>query len=91
MAEKIFNEFKRNLTKGLPVALATIIEGPGQGAKLLLLPDGSHLGSLGNEKINNVLSRDMAGELAAGRTSIRHYGIEGEAREETLSIFIERS
>ena len=29
----------------------------------------------------------MAGELAAGRTSIRHYGIEGEAREETLSIF----
>ena len=44
MAEKIFNEFKRNLTKGLPVALATIIEGPGQGAKLLLLPDGSYLG-----------------------------------------------
>ena len=31
----------------------------------------------------------MAGELAAGRTGIRHYGIEGEAREETLSIFIE--
>ena len=30
MAEKIFDEFKRNLTKGLPVALATIIEGPGQ-------------------------------------------------------------
>ena len=89
MAEKIFDEFKRNLTKGLPVALATIIEGPGLGAKLLLLPDGSYLGSLGNEKINNVLSRDMAGELAAGRTSIRHYGIEGEAREETLSIFVE--
>ena len=58
MAEKIFDEFKRNLTKGLPVALATIIEGPGQGAKLLLLPDGSYLGSLGNEKINSVLSRD---------------------------------
>ena len=89
MATKIFNEFKENLKKGFPVALATVIEGPGQGAKLLLLPDGSYLGSLGNTKIDSVLSRDMAGELAAGRTSIRHYGIEGEAREETLSIFIE--
>lgn len=89
MATNLFDEFKKNLNKGLPVALATIIEGPGQGAKLLLLPDNSYIGSLGNGKIDRVLSRDMAGELAAGRTSIRHYGIEGEAREETLSIFIE--
>jgi xanthine dehydrogenase accessory factor len=89
MATNLFDEFKKNLNKGLPVALATIIEGPGQGAKLLLLPDSSYIGSLGNGKIDRVLSRDMAGELAAGRTSIRHYGIEGEAREETLSIFIE--
>lgn len=89
MATNLFDEFKKNLNKGLPVALATIIEGPRQGAKLLLLPDNSYIGSLGNGKIDRVLSRDMAGELAAGRTSIRHYGIEGEAREETLSIFIE--
>ncbi|GIS55370.1 MAG: hypothetical protein Ct9H90mP30_0550 [Actinomycetota bacterium] len=88
MAAKIFNEFKENLKKGFPVALATVIEGPGQGAKLLLLPDGSYLGSLGNTKIDSVLSRDMAGELAAGRTSIRHYGIEGEAREKnTINIY----
>jgi xanthine dehydrogenase accessory factor len=89
MATNLFDEFKKNLNKGLPMALATIIKGPGQGAKLLLLPDSSHIGSLGNKKIDRVLSRDMEGELAAGRTSIRHYGIEGEAREETLSIFIE--
>ena len=52
MAAKIFNEFKENLKKGFPVALATVIEGPGQGAKLLLLPDGSYLGSLGNTKLS---------------------------------------
>ena len=89
MAANLFDEFKSNLNEGLPVALATIIEGTGQGSKLLLLPDGTYMGSLGNPKIDRVLSRDMAGELAAGRTSIRHYGQEGEAREESLSIFIE--
>ena len=89
MTANLFDKFKSNLNEGLPVALATIIKGTGQGSKLLLLPDGTCMGSLGNPKIDRVLSRDMAGELAAGRTSIRHYGQEGEAREESLSIFIE--
>ncbi len=89
MSTDLFNALKGNLVKGLPVALATIINGPGKGAKLLLLPDGVNLGSLGNAALDRVVSRDMSGELAAGRTGIRHYGPEGEAREETLSVFIE--
>ena len=85
----LFNQFRTDVEQGQPVALATIITGEGQGSKMLLLADGSTMGSLGNETLNRVLSRDMAGELAAGRTSIRHYGLLGEAREEALSIFIE--
>ncbi|HJM28050.1 MAG: XdhC/CoxI family protein [Acidimicrobiales bacterium] len=89
MELNIFERFKKDLESGLPLALATIIEGTGQGTKLLLTSDGSTLGSLGDKSLDRVLTRDMAGELAAGRTSIRHYGPKGEARDEALSIFIE--
>ena len=89
MASNLFERLKDDLEDGLPIALATIINGSGQGKKLLLLSDGSTLGSLGGDTLNRVLTRDMAGELAAGRTSIRHYGPKGEAREEALSILKE--
>ncbi|MDW3217732.1 MAG: XdhC/CoxI family protein [Acidimicrobiales bacterium] len=72
-----------------PVALATIIEGPGTGAKLLVRPSGDAEGSLGNEDLDRVVARDAIGELAAGRSGIRHYGEHGEAREGVVSVFIE--
>jgi len=89
MSANLFERLKVDLEEGLPAALATIISGNGQGKKLLLLSDGSTLGTLGDETLDRVLNRDMAGELAAGRTGIRHYGPQGEAREEALAIFIE--
>ncbi len=72
-----------------PVALATVIEGPNTGHKLLVAPSGDPLGSLGNDDLDRVVARDMAGELAAGRTGVRHYGAHGEARESVVSVFIE--
>ncbi|GJM38478.1 MAG: hypothetical protein DHS20C19_18450 [Acidimicrobiales bacterium] len=72
-----------------PVALATIIEGPGTGAKLLVRPSGEAEGSLGNGDLDRVVARDAIGELAAGRSGIRHYGAHGEAREGVVSVFIE--
>jgi xanthine dehydrogenase accessory factor len=35
------------------------------------------------------VARDAAGELEAGRTLVRHYGPQGQAREEAVSVFIE--
>jgi xanthine dehydrogenase accessory factor len=72
-----------------PVALATVIEGPGTGAKLVVSLDGDAHGSLGNDDLDRVVQRDARGELAAGRTGVRHYGEHGEAREEAVSVFIE--
>lgn len=71
-----------------PIALATVIEGPNTGAKLLVSPDET-LGTLGNDDLDRVTERDVLGELASGRSGIRHYGENGEAREETVSVFIE--
>ena len=39
--------------------------------------------------LDRVVARDARGELEAGLTSTRHYGAHGEAREETVSVFIE--
>jgi xanthine dehydrogenase accessory factor len=74
-----------------PVALATIVAGPpGRlGAKLLAFSDGEARGSLGHEALDRVVARDSIGELEAGRSGTRHYGLNGEARQEDLSVFIE--
>jgi xanthine dehydrogenase accessory factor len=71
-----------------PVALATVIEGPHLGAKLLVMPDDT-AGTLGDEDLDRVVARDVLGELAAGRTGIRRYGTQGQAREDDVAIFIE--
>jgi len=74
-----------------PVALATVIEGPPDrvGAKMLVRPGAETVGSLGHADLDRVVGRDVLGELAAGQTLVRHYGAEGQARDDTLSVFIE--
>ncbi|MFT7473226.1 MAG: xanthine dehydrogenase accessory factor [Verrucomicrobiales bacterium] len=71
-----------------PIALATVIEGPHLGAKMLVGPDNTD-GSLGDDDLDRVVSRDVLGELAAGRTGIRRYGAQGQARADDVSVFIE--
>lgn len=72
-----------------PVALATVIEGLNAGFKLLVTMDGEPVGSLGDPNLDRVVARDVVGELAAGRSGVRHYGQHGEARESAVSVFIE--
>jgi xanthine dehydrogenase accessory factor len=72
-----------------PVALATVIAGPGAGAKLLVRPDDAAIGSLGDLDLDRVVTRDARGELAAGTTAVRHYGTHGEAREAVVAVFVE--
>ena len=85
----IFDALEVAIRAEAPVALATIIDGPNLGAKLLVTPDAIALGGLGDVDLDRVVERDALGELASGRSGVRHYGEHGEAREEVLSIFIE--
>jgi xanthine dehydrogenase accessory factor len=79
------------LQRDEPAALATIIEGPGAGSKLLVRQsDLPSIGSLGHPDLDRVVTRDALGELEAGRTGVRHYGVHGEARrEEGVAVFVE--
>jgi xanthine dehydrogenase accessory factor len=77
-----------------PVALATVIEGPGTGNKLLVRPGADPIGSLGDPDLDRVAGRDALAELEAGRTGVRHYGSAGEANPDEagvvpVSVFIE--
>ncbi len=86
----MFESLSKLLKEEIPFALVTIVEGPSKGAKLLVQSSDKPLeGTLGNEELDRVASRDALGELAAGRSGVRHYGLHGEAREEAIQVFIE--
>jgi xanthine dehydrogenase accessory factor len=85
----IYETLRDALREQRPVVLATVVEGPHMGAKLLVEPDAEPIGTLGNGDLDRVVARDARGELEAGLTSTRHYGDHGEARESDVSVFIE--
>ncbi len=94
-ADSMFDILRQAITAEAPVALATIVQLDGEtgglevGAKILVRPDHEPLGSLGNDDLDRVVIRDTRGELAAGTTGIRHYGPNGEARQEEVAVFVE--
>jgi len=86
---ELFDTFEAAVRDNRPVALATVIEGPHLGAKVLVSPDFDPMGTLGDPDLDRVVARDARGELEAGTTIVRHYGEHGEARERAVSVFIE--
>jgi xanthine dehydrogenase accessory factor len=88
-AAPVFGALQGALRADEPVALATVINGEGLGAKLLVHPDGTTIGTLGDADLDRVVTRDSLGELEAGLTVTRHYGRHGEAREREVEVFIE--
>ncbi|MCY4163008.1 MAG: XdhC/CoxI family protein [bacterium] len=90
---ELYEQLRDAITDERPVVLATVIEGPNAGAKLVLDPECADgfvsVGTLGNPGLDRVVSRDSVGELAAGRSGVRHYGPEGQANEQHVSVFVE--
>jgi xanthine dehydrogenase accessory factor len=85
----IFDLLRAELEAERPVALATVVEGPAVGRKLLVRPGLPPEGTLGDPDLDRVVARDAGAELAAGLTSMRHYGPHGEAREGDVAVFVE--
>ena len=90
---QLFEQWRSAVLDQRPVAIATVItsvvDGPAIGAKILIGEGFEPIGSLGDPDLDRVVIRDTIGELAGGRTGVRHYGSHGEAREEAVSIFVE--
>jgi xanthine dehydrogenase accessory factor len=91
----VYETLRNCLRDSAPVALATIVDGPGVGGKLLVRPGHDSLGSLGNSELDRIVGRDARAELEAGRTSTRRYGQNGETLDtdqgesDIVTVFME--
>jgi xanthine dehydrogenase accessory factor len=71
-----------------PVAVATVMSGPGRvGARMVTWGDRAS-GSLGVPRLDAAVEDDARGMLAQGLTGVRRYGPEGERRLDDLSVFV---
>ncbi len=86
---QVYQHWRDAIVAERPVALVTVVEGPNAGAKLVVEPDKQNVGSLGHLHLDEVVRGDALGELAAGRTGVRHYGAEGQTNESELTVFVE--
>lgn len=89
MSESVYDAWRAAVAEGRAVALATVVEGPGVGAKVLVGEGVEPVGTLGDPDLDRVVIRDALGELESGTTVVRHYGQHGEARERTVAVFVE--
>jgi len=81
-------EARDAVTAGRPVAIATLLEGPGAGRKLALV-DGEVVGGFGGpDLLDRSVARDAEGMLAQGRSGIRRYGEDGATLGADLPVHI---
>lgn len=91
----IYELLRERIRSDQPVALATVVDGPHVGAKLIVTTGGEPTGDLGNPELTRIVARDALAELEAGRSGIRNYGPEGQTTPEdlintpTVRIFVE--
>jgi len=72
-----------------PVAVATVIDGPGRvGAHQVVWP-GRVAGSLGSKRLDDAVADDVRGMLDHGVTGVLHIGPDGERRQDELSVFVQ--
>ena len=72
-----------------PVAVATVIDGPGNiGAHLVVWNDRS-TGGLGSARLDAAVTDDVRGMLDHGATGVLRIGPDGERRQDELSVFVQ--
>jgi xanthine dehydrogenase accessory factor len=68
----LHDRFTAALDARTPVAVATVVRGPGIGSKLLQLP-GERLGSLGGADLDETVAADALALLEAEKSETRAY------------------
>jgi xanthine dehydrogenase accessory factor len=84
-------EIAEDVRRGTPVAVATVIEGPGiVGARRIIWEGQRTAGTLGaGDRLDAAVDDDARGMLAQGLTGVRRYGPDGERRRDELAIFVQ--
>jgi xanthine dehydrogenase accessory factor len=77
------------LREDRPVALATVVEGPPTGQRVLVDAEGVIHTTVADPDLSRALARDAAAELAAGRCALLRYGPRGEVGQDAVAVFVE--
>ncbi|HEX6468007.1 MAG TPA: XdhC/CoxI family protein [Streptosporangiaceae bacterium] len=88
-----FEDVAGSIRRREPVAVATVVSGPGSvGARRVIWPDRSAgslaPGSTYAARLDAAVDDDARGMLAQGLTGQRHYGRQGERRLDELTVFV---
>jgi xanthine dehydrogenase accessory factor len=90
-----FGEVVDSIRADEPVAIVTVIaaarddaDPDGRLGRRLLVWTDRATGSLGSDRIDDAVTDDVRGLLAAGRTGTLHYGYDGERRGDELTVFV---
>ena len=84
------DEVASDISAGRPVALATVIEHPDSdwvGRRIIVRPDSAS-GSLGLARVDEAVTDDVRGLLAAGTTTVLMYGPEGQRMDTGMRVFV---
>lgn len=65
------------------------IQLPEVGSSMLVSPDGTVMGSLGNSELDRVVTRDGIGLVEHGTSTKRHYGRNGQSRAQEVEVLFE--
>jgi xanthine dehydrogenase accessory factor len=86
----IYEELKDLLHHEKGTALATVVRGPDHvGAKLLVLPNKSTRGTLGNNTLDALVVEDAERSIWNGDAGTHTYSVESEAGTLAFDVFIE--
>jgi xanthine dehydrogenase accessory factor len=89
MADVSFEALRAAVDGHRPAVLVTVVDGPGQGDKLLLVEGEPVRGRLADDDLHRVVERDAEAALASATTVTRRYGEHGEANEDSVLVFFE--
>jgi xanthine dehydrogenase accessory factor len=85
----VFDDLAAAIRSDRPAALASVVDGPGAGGKLLVTGDGVVRSTVDDADLERVLQRDTEAAMHSGLTSVRHYGPQGQANEDAVTTFVE--
>jgi xanthine dehydrogenase accessory factor len=83
-----FSLLASDLAAGRPVALATMLDGPTAGSRMVVRPNDA-IGTLGHTSLLDAnVAREARGCLDQGRSVLRQYGADGETIGSELGVAI---
>jgi xanthine dehydrogenase accessory factor len=89
--QQVYPAVKSSLDGNRLAAVSTVISGPGTGRKLMVWPDGSSLGDLGDPTLNRQVTDWMLRQMADQDTTWEEFKVGEETAEVFIDVLVPRA